>query len=162
MSNSLDTPASQQIRGPTGREGTALEQDATDKLLAAIEGVDKKIDRHNRTNDERFLRIEDALGEHRDKLTDHRAELTEHRAELTEHRDQLATHNTLLREQAQSLTTIAGTAARAGEHALVKQDETLEAVLSSVSKTIAHKWLRIFLVVCAGVGAMGGCAGPHS
>ena len=148
MSNSLDTPASQQLRGLTWREGTALEQDATDKLLAAIEGVDKKIDRHNRTNDERFLRIEDALGEHRDKLTDHR--------------DQLATHNTLLREQAQSLTTIAGTAARAGEHALVKQDETLEAVLSSVSKTIAHKWLRIFLVVCAGVGAMGGCAGPHS
>lgn len=189
--------------------------DATDKVLDAIDGLDKKIDRHNQANDERFVRIEEELKEHRD-------ELGSHGTELKEHREQLTSHNTLLREQAQAVTTVAGTAARAVEHALAAkqdagrsvdeatkivesairmhsasiastvtvavnaavnplvaevdtlrtntklQDKTLadqgvklDAILTiakSTASILGHKKLRVFLLVCAGLGAIGGGA----
>ncbi len=95
--------------------------DGTDKLLAAIDHIDQKIDRHNQANDERFVRIEEELAEHREGISSHgRA--------LTEHRDQLSTHARLLTDHAGFLNNIQTTTARAVDLALEAKREASRSV----------------------------------
>ena len=88
-----------------------MDTDATDKLLAAIDGVDRKLDEKNKADTARFAAHEVELREHGDRLT-------AHDAKFKDHDDELKTHAAMLRDQASLLTTIGHSAARAVDQAL--------------------------------------------
>lgn len=88
-----------------------MESDATDKVLDIVESIDRKLDEKSRSDEARFMAAEALIRDHENRLDGHEEK-------LTDHDERLRSHDILLRDQAQLLTSLGHSTARAVDTAL--------------------------------------------
>lgn len=120
--------------------GTALPSDPTDRLLTAIENIDKKFDEKSKADNERFARLE--------------ADGAALRGAFLDLQGQLDTHGKLIASHATTMTEMAAASARAASIALEAKQDANRAVDEStkiVKSAIEIHGLSIATTVDAAV-----------
>lgn len=111
-----------------------MEPDATDKVLDAIAGVDKKFDEAHDAHEVRFERVEGDVRRHDEKLN-------EHDKKLEEHGELLVAHSKLLTDHATFLGRVQEAAHTAQNYAL--QAKTVAAQSVHEATTIVESAIRM-------------------